>query len=99
MNLHGLANYRTILRASEQRGPEQDGAGSHIRKTNKQSFGKDIVANCGAACQAKLPSMQKGLTAGSLRVRLAMVNRHDADDSFLAKLTVTRLVATARRRS
>jgi hypothetical protein len=56
---------------------------------NKQSFGKDIVANCGAACQGKLSTTQKGLTGWPLRVRLAVVNRWAVDDPFLAKPTMT----------
>jgi hypothetical protein len=53
---------------------------STVVEVNKQSFGKDIVANCGAACQGKSSATQKGLTGWPLRVRLAVVNRWAVDD-------------------
>jgi hypothetical protein len=72
---------------------------STVVEVNKQSFGKDIVANCGAACQGKSSATQKVLTGRPLRVRLAVVNRLAVDDPFLAKPTMTQPSARARRRS
>jgi hypothetical protein len=72
---------------------------STVVKVSKQSFGKDLVANCGAACQGKSSATQKGLTGRPLRVRLAVVYWWAVDDPFLAKPTMTQPSARARRQS